>query len=96
MISTHGGYGPRWAARGRELFYRTSNKMMLVTIETSPSFHASVPILLFEADFEASYDVLPDGKRFVMMKQSDHAPTQLRFEQDWFEELRRQVPRNKN
>ena len=92
MISPQGGYGPRWASKGRELFYRTGNKMLLVTIETTPSFHASTPTVLFEADFESAYDVSADGKQFVMMKQSDRAPTQLRFEQDWSEELKRQVP----
>jgi hypothetical protein len=44
------------------------------------------------------YDVAPDGKRFLMIKQGDGAlettQASLVIVQNWFEELKRRVPVN--
>ena len=42
-ISTDGGTEPVWNPKGRELFYRSGNKMMAVDIVTQPGFVASKP-----------------------------------------------------
>src|ERR1700734_3276013 len=42
-ISTGGGFNPRWSRSGRELFYKSLNKMMAVDIQTTPSFRAGAP-----------------------------------------------------
>jgi Tol biopolymer transport system component len=106
QISTDGGDSPRWARSGRELFYRNGDKMMAVEIETKPAFRAGRPTVLFEGRYDTSpiglqpgisYDVSPDGKRFLMIKPAGEQPaaTQLQVVQDWFEELKRRVPAGK-
>ncbi len=99
-ISTGGGSEPVWARDGRELFYRSGDKMMVVSITMEPSFTASKPEILFEGQYKLSapgypwYDVSPDGQRFVMIKASGvrSAPTYVNVILNWFEELKRLVP----
>jgi Tol biopolymer transport system component len=101
QISTEGGMDPVWNPNGRELFYRSGDKMMAVDITTQPGFAAGKPRLLFEGRYEpapvpiANYDVSPDGQRFLMVKpteQEQAAPTQINVVLNWFEELKRRVP----
>jgi len=43
-----------------------------------------------------SYDVSPDGQRFLMLKgEPTQAITQINIVQNWFEELKRRVPTGK-
>ena len=90
-----------WNHNGRELFYRSGDKMMAVDIATQPSFTAGKPRMLFEGRYEPgpvqlnNYDVSPDGQRFLMLKPSESAeaaPTQINVVLNWFEELKRRVP----
>jgi serine/threonine-protein kinase len=101
-ISTDGGTEPVWNPNGRELFYRTGNKMMAVDIATQPSFAAGKARMLFEGRYEpgplqlANYDVSSDGQRFLMLKPIEQAaPTQINVVLNWFEELKRRVPTTK-
>jgi len=105
-VSNGGGTAPRWARNGRELFYRNGDKMMAVDVQTTPAFGAGAPKVLFEGRYfdgrsvetgaySASYDVSPDGKRFLMLKPpaaQNAGPGQLHVVVNWFEELRRRVP----
>jgi eukaryotic-like serine/threonine-protein kinase len=101
LISTDGGTEPMWNRNGRELFYRSGNRMMSVAITAQPAFSASRPAVLFEGQYEptlvtnANYDVSPDGQRFLMLKASaaqEASPTQINVVLNWFEDLRRRVP----
>jgi Tol biopolymer transport system component len=98
QISTEGGGGdenpPRWARNGRELFYRNGSKMMVVDIQTEPTFTAGKPRLLFEGQYGAWWDVAPDGQRFLMVQpvEPEQPATQINVVLNWFEELRRRVP----
>ena len=92
---------PVWNRNGRELFYRSGDKMMAVEISTQPAFAADKPRMLFQAPYLSSpvtfpnYDVSPDGQRFLMLKpveQAQAAPTQINVVLNWFEELKRLVP----
>jgi len=103
QISTEGGTGPVWARNGRELFYRSDNKTMVVDITTGPAFTAGKPRVLFEGEYDfapgvENYDVAPDGQRFVMVKKPEPAPLekQWRVLPNWFEELKHRVPGAKN
>ncbi len=51
-ISTDGGTEPVWRRDGRELFYRSRDRMMSVSIQTEPSFRAGEPETLFEQPFQ--------------------------------------------
>ncbi|HEV2247463.1 MAG TPA: protein kinase [Terriglobia bacterium] len=104
QISTEGGTEPVWNPNGRELFYRTGDKMMAVDISTQTGFAASTPRMLFEGRYEQppvplhNYDVSPDGQHFLMLKpveQEQAAPTQINVVLNWFEELKRRVPTGK-
>jgi len=102
QISTEGGMEPAWNPNGRELFYRSGDKMMAVEIATQPGFTTGKPRMLFEGRYELSpvqldnYDVSHDGQRFLMLKPdeqtSSSAPTQINVVQNWFEELKQKVP----
>jgi serine/threonine-protein kinase len=104
QISTEGGTEPAWNPNGRELFYRSGDKMMVVEIATQPGFAAGTPRMLFAGLYEvapvpsADYDVSPDGQRFLMLKSADQAeaaPTQINVVLNWFEELKQKVPTGK-
>lgn len=102
QISTDIGTEPLWNRNGRELFYRSGNKMMAVQVETQPSFSASKPTMLFEREYAASqfpatgiaYDVSSDGQRFLMVKEVEQssAATQINVVLNWFTELKQRVP----
>lgn len=93
-ISNDGGGEPRWAASGRELFYRAGDRMMAVPIEYTPLLRAGTPRVLFEGKFarigwgQANYDVAPDGRRFLMIKGEEQAlPTKIHLTLNWIREL---------
>jgi eukaryotic-like serine/threonine-protein kinase len=102
QISTEGGTEPAWNRNGRELFYRSGDKMMAVDIATQPSFAAGKPRVLFAGRYEPTpatfpnYDVSPDGQRFLMLKPGEAAPTQINVVLNLFEELKRRVPPGKS
>jgi Tol biopolymer transport system component/predicted Ser/Thr protein kinase len=105
QISTDGGTEPAWNPNGRELFYRSGDKMLAVDITTQPSFAAGKPRLLFQGPYlpspatSSNYDVSLDGQRFLMVKpneQEQTAPTQINVVLNWFEELKQKVPTGKN
>ena len=104
QISTEGGTEPAWNPNGRELLYRSGDKMMAVEIATQPSFSAGKPRALFGGRYEPTpatapnYDVSPDGQRFLMIKPSEQEAgpaTQINVVLNWFEELKRRVPPGK-
>jgi Tol biopolymer transport system component len=104
QISTEGGAEPVWNRNGRELFFRSEDKMMAVEITTQPSVSVGMPRMLFAGGYRPTpatspnYDVSPDGQRFLMLKpneQTQSAPTQINVVQNWFEELKQKVPTGK-
>jgi serine/threonine protein kinase/Tol biopolymer transport system component len=104
QASRDGGTEPVWNHNGREVFYRSGNKMMAVEITTQPSFALDNPRMLFEGPYALSpgtssnYDVSPDGQRFLMLRPSEQtqtAQTQINVVLNWFEELKQKVPTGK-
>jgi len=101
-ISTGGGQEPRWSLDGRELFYRSGDAMMVATIEEKPTFNASVPKTLFRGNYYSdvghNWDLHPDGKKFLMIKESLAEATEatsrdkINIVVNWFEELKQRVP----
>jgi hypothetical protein len=76
--------------------------MMVVSVQTKPSFRAGRPGVLFEGSHRATnrplgfqyYDIAPDGQRFLMIKLEQTAGSQINVVLNWFEELKRLVPTN--
>ena len=103
QISTGGGTRPLWGPVGSELFYLArGGRLMVVPVQTDPSFTAGRAEILFEEPYyvEASiagraYDISPDGRRFLMIKESEEdtsVPMSMTVVLNWFEELERLVP----
>jgi hypothetical protein len=101
-ISTEGGQSPVWAHNG-ELFYVGGNRMMVVDVQTQPTFTAGRPRPLFEmstsllsTSLPSTFDVTADGQHFLMIKQSElELPaTHLNIVLNWDQELLRLVPTN--
>jgi Tol biopolymer transport system component len=100
-VSIGGGSEPVWHRRGRELFFRNGDQMMVVAVETQPTFSADRPRLLFTGPYvrtagRINYDISPDGESFVMLDSGEEsgAATQINVLLNWHEELSRLVPTN--
>ncbi len=83
--------------------------MIVVTIEKGPPLRPGKERVLFEGDYTGTgatsrnYDILPDGKRFLMTRgvttvgeQETPLPTRLNVVVNWFEELKQFVPTGKD
>ena len=78
QVSANGGDSPLWSPDGRELFYRSDDAVMALSVKTEPSFSTvGTPRLLFKGTFLRAnpmegkpWDISPDGKRFLMMKRA--------------------------
>jgi len=97
-ISTQGGTQPLWNPSGKEIFYRSGDKMMAVEVTTTPQVTLSTPRVLFEQRYAygagitmANYDVTQDGQRFIMVKDESGA-ARLNVILNWLSELRRVAP----
>ncbi|TDI15273.1 MAG: hypothetical protein E2P05_07430, partial [Acidobacteria bacterium] len=94
------GREPVWSRDGRELFYRSGDRMMAVEIQTEPEFESGEPVELWTSPYFSqeglftNYDVASDG-RFLMLgiPNLDEAETMtINVVLDWFEELKERVP----
>jgi serine/threonine-protein kinase len=107
QVSTSGGDSPLWSPDGRELFYRNGDFAIVVAIQTEKTFKCGKPVSLFQGTYVPlslqdahTWDISPDGKRFLMMKQAASAgkpaaaetPRQINIVVNWFEELKQRVP----
>jgi serine/threonine-protein kinase len=105
-VSTGGGSQPLWARSGKELFYLDpAGALMGASVEGQTSFATGTPVKILNGSYVTSvptyagrlYDISPDGRRFVMLKQSGSggqisAVPSITVVQNWTEELKRLVP----
>jgi serine/threonine-protein kinase len=101
QVSTGGGTRPLWARNSQELFYlNETGALMRVGVAQGPAWAATAPTQLFEGRYGAAagqsgrtYDIAPDGKRFLMIKAGaagqTTVPASLVVVQNWTEELKR-------
>ncbi len=104
-VSTNGGTRPIWARSGRELMYVSpTGALMRVGVTSDPSWAVTTPTLVVKEGYFTnpgwwgrSYDLSPDGERFLMIKESGidgtASPPSVIVVLNWFEELNRLVPR---
>jgi hypothetical protein len=91
QVSMEGGTRPLWARDGHELFFLApTGALMRVGVARGSTWVATAPTKLFEGHYGApaifldrTYDVSPDGRRFLMIKPGrfpgrDRRPGQLR------------------
>jgi hypothetical protein len=104
QVSNAGGTDPVWRRSGGELFYRSENKMMVVSAVTGPQFQASAPRQLWEGTYSegigascgmpgvssSNYDVTADGQRFLMVRDDDQSiySTTIVVVLNWAEHLK--------
>jgi hypothetical protein len=108
QVSVAGGETPLWSRDGRELFYRNGDSVIAVAVQTEPVFEPGKPEVLFQGKYVSTaigdghtWDVHPDGKRFLMMREAAPAgqPTpasdsrKIVIVLNWFEDLKQRVPR---
>jgi serine/threonine-protein kinase len=100
-VSPAHGSEPMWTQGGRELVYREGDKVMAVSIDLA-SGASGPPRVLFSGPYPdnpgwtrpRSYDVTPDGERFLLTKLPGEQPRpRIMVVLNWFEELRARVPR---
>jgi serine/threonine-protein kinase len=99
QVSAGGGKQPVWSRDGRELFYRDFAGILLsVPVTRSPTFAAGPPQKVLEnrsyvgsgrSLTARTYDVSPDGRRFLLLKAQSSDPTSLVIVVNWTEELKR-------
>jgi hypothetical protein len=104
QISANGGNSPLWSPDDRELFYRSGDAAMAVRVETEPIFKPGKPTVLFRGKYLSApntitgWDISPDGKRFLMLKEpaanapESRNPRRINIVLNWFEELKQRVP----
>lgn len=94
QVSAGGGVQARWSRNGREIYYRSGQRVVAVPVDTSgtePSLGKPEPLFRDEYDFGtgtsiANYDVMGDG-RFIMLRR-DPGRGYLRAVVNWTEQLR--------
>ena len=93
VISSGPASEPRWSLDGRQLFYRSSGRVLVATIDTSSTVRVARRDTLF-ADVYASelgtnFDVSPDGTEFLFSKPV--AATRIVVAFGWLDDLREQI-----
>jgi hypothetical protein len=106
VVSTTGGTKPVWARSGQELIYVSpAGALMRVGVTRGPSWSGTTPSVVVEEGYFTnpvwwgrSYDVSPDGQRFLMIKEGGPGgtapPPRLVVVQHWVEDLTRLLPAN--
>jgi eukaryotic-like serine/threonine-protein kinase len=92
LVSRGGGAQPRWRRDGKELFYiGADSQMMSVEVATHPTFQSGTPHPLFQSDIvdtgirtgPLSWDVAPDGKRFLIITPNSSAASPVNVVLNW-------------
>jgi Tol biopolymer transport system component len=102
QVSKGGGVEPVWSRSGRELFYKNGrSELVAAAVVPGATFMVGEQRVLFStAEYVSTpawrtYDVSPDGRRFVMMRPTNEARDELIWVENFFEELKAKVKRPK-
>ena len=101
QVSVGGGRQPLWSRDGRELFYRNFDGALLsVPVTRNPTFTAGRPQKILDnrsyigrgrSLAGRTYDVSPDGRRFLLLKAQSADTTSFVIVVNWTEELKRRA-----
>ncbi|MEP6509708.1 MAG: hypothetical protein ABJC63_15885, partial [Gemmatimonadales bacterium] len=92
QVSVSGGFSPLWSRNGRELFYAdTSGMLIAAKVETAATFQvrertplfSTIPFYVFSTGIGPTFDVSPDGQRFIMTRARQKFTEQLVLVQNW-------------
>jgi serine/threonine-protein kinase len=95
QVSPSLGRQARWSSTGREIFYRTfDDSLVVVPVLPGEAFALGEPRTLFSLRDVATWDVMPNGQRFLLTRSRRAAAApRLVVVENFFEELKRSVPR---
>jgi Tol biopolymer transport system component len=99
LVSNGGGIEPRWSHSGRELFYKSGDRLMAVAVTPGRTLTLGSPRPLFSlagyrsARNRQEYDVAPDDRHFVMIRNPVGSAGELVYVENWFPELLAKVKR---
>ena len=95
-VSIEGGISPVWDPSGNVLYYRQDDALLAVDITTTPAFAATNHRVLFRGRYVVgngrTYDITPDGSRFMMLKEESSSSVSFHIALNWFDELNERVP----
>ena len=72
QVTRQGGGHALWSPDGKELFVDNDQQLFAVKVQTSGTFSTSAPVALpirgfIQGNARRQYDLMPDGKQFLMM-----------------------------
>ncbi len=99
QISVNGGVSPKWSPDGKFIYFiNPLGKLMGAAVRTQPTFSAEEPHDIFDVtqmyfpnNPVYNYDITPDGKRFVMVRngKNNAKMTAFNYIMNWTEELKK-------
>jgi eukaryotic-like serine/threonine-protein kinase len=101
QVSTDGGGAPRWSKDGKELFFTVPGAMVMSVRVTgsATAWSTTTPEVVMRPRptqspglFVSSYDVSPDGRRFLVVEPPALTTPDLVVVQHWTEELKTLAP----
>jgi hypothetical protein len=95
QVTFEGGEEPHWSKDGRQLFYRSANRLMVVARESGKTFRQGQPRGLFDGVYNngiesgRSYEVNPVTGRFLLVRPADSGPSSrvVRIVINWTSDL---------
>jgi len=87
-ISTAGGVQPVWSRDGREVFYVDGDQLVSVAVMEG-RFGRPEPLFEFDRAPSSGFDVSPDGKRFLMIREKADPLTEIQIVLNWDPEKER-------
>jgi serine/threonine-protein kinase len=97
QISVNGGVSPKWSPDGKYIYFiNPLGKLMEAKVRTQPTFSAEQPRDIFDVtqmyfpnNPVYNYDIAPDGKRFIMVRngKNNAKMTAFNYIMNWTEEL---------
>ena len=94
QVSVDGGIEPVWAPDGSQIFFRHGRQVVAASVTRGQTLSVGARRTLFEGSYYSagalayqSISIAPDGKRFVMLRQTDD-DAQIVVVTNWLSELR--------
>ena len=98
QVSQDGGTEPMWAADGRRLYFRDGHRMLIAQMKPGPTLTLLGRRVLFIDSFDGdmpmphrNYDMMPDGRRFIMMSAAPGQQPQTIVVLNWLTDFRARV-----
>lgn len=98
VVSPGGGVEPVWSPTGGEIFFRSADGTRMMSVDVRPGSTLTVgqPRVLFagrfglsDGSYWSSYDVSPDGQKFLMLETDETSTPRVNVVLDWADVLKR-------